>query len=158
MTTTGTLNELTNHQRKLMEVLNIDPLSGTISVNEIPSKTEMGAAIGITVESAEILEAMDKANRAWKTNKDPVSSQVKEELADVLFFVLELCVLLRLTGDDLEYLYLTKYKKNLIRLLNATITSSGIDTRLVALMDEHFGYLETEKIVKEAMEKKKEKI
>jgi NTP pyrophosphatase (non-canonical NTP hydrolase) len=153
----GTLSELLEKQRRLMEVLNIDPSSGTLTINDMPSKSEMGAGIGMVMESAEVLEAMDKANRVWKVKEGLVIDQVKEEVADVLFFVLELTVLLRLTGDDLAYLYSEKYKKNLLRILKATpYPSGGVNGQLVTLMDECFGYEETERLVKKVLDEKRE--
>lgn len=113
------LDRLLTKQRELMHLLGIDHLSGTLTINDKPSISEMGAAIGITVEAAEILEAMDKANRVWKINQEPTVNQVKEELIDVLFFVLELSVLLDLSGEDLIRLYQEKYNRNLERLARA---------------------------------------
>jgi len=147
----NSLDDLLKLQTGLMRILGVDPLSGAISAGGKPSMTELGAAISITCESAEILEAMEKAGRKWKEKEGSIEAEVKEELIDVVFFVLELAILLNLTGEQLANLYVEKYKKNLLRYLEATANSGGVSSLLVSAMDEQFGYAETEKIIKEAL-------
>lgn len=118
MKKSGNLNSLLSMQYKFMVALGIDPGSGTLATTGSPSKEELEAAIGISVESAEILEILAKANRKWKSFYGP-HSLVKEELIDVMFFILELSVLLGLSGDDLDMLYQAKYDKNLDRLVTS---------------------------------------
>lgn len=139
MTTIGKndLDNLLESQMSLMEVLGIDPNSGTLTKTGKVAKSELGAAIGITCESAEILELVEKANRKWKPDGDTASS-VKEELIDVLFFTLELAVLLGLTGSDLKSLYHQKFKKNLMRLYISIVTSQEeVPDKLIDLLSRH---------------------
>lgn len=147
----ATINDLLVLQAELMVALGIDPQSGEISAGGKPSQTELGAAIGITVESAEILEAMDKAGRKWKEKGGSLCDDVQEELADVLFFVLELMVLLGLNGEQMAQLYLQKYKKNLIRLTNASVTRDGeIEMKIFKLLEKHFGREDADRLLKKA--------
>jgi NTP pyrophosphatase (non-canonical NTP hydrolase) len=134
----GSLNDLLDKQTKLMIALGIFPDSGTIISTGVPSKSELGAAIGITVESAEILELIEKANRKWKPDGD-TASLVKEELIDVVFFTLELAVLLGLSADDLSRLYTMKYRKNLSRLFHSYGSVARAEEEnpyLMSLLDE----------------------
>lgn len=150
----ASLNDLLKLQARFMLALGINPGSGTMLSSNKASQTEMGAAIGITVESAEILEVMEKANRVWKPESHPFE-HAREELIDVLFFVLELALLFDLNGEDLSRCYLTKYKTNLLRALNASASmGTGINGQLVTLMDDMFGEAETERLIREAIEKK----
>lgn len=156
MTNYISLDDLLALQARFMSSIGIDPGSGTMLPSNKASQTEMGAAIGITVESAEILEVMEKANRVWKPESQPFE-HAREELIDVLFFVLELSILFGLNGEDLSRCYLEKYRTNLLRALNASAEKgSGINGLLVSLMDDIFGEAETERLVREAVEKKEE--
>lgn len=150
------LNDLLSMQANIMKVFGIEPTSGTLRASNSPSKEELGAAIGITIEAAEVLSEMEKAGRVWKQIKDDnVFEKTQEELIDVIFFVLELAVLMNLNGEQIASAYVAKYKKNLLRVLNATATKNGgVNGLLVSLMDEQFGYQETERLVKETLEKK----
>ena len=151
----SSLEELFDKQRALMTILGIDSQSGKIANGGQPSTEELGAAIGITVESAEILEQIEKANRVWKNFDGSLFDNVKEELTDVLFFVLELAILLNLTGEQLAESYNAKYKKNLLRVLEATAKKgSGVSSLLTKAMDEEFGYKKTEELIKEVLSKK----
>lgn len=154
MTTGNDLSILLSRQRLFMQVLGIDPASGTMNETDVPSKEELGAAIGIVKEASEILEAMDNANRIWKVKDVSPSSEVKEELIDVVFFVLELAILLGLSGDDLVKLYNDKYRKNLKRLYIARAkkgTSMPVSPLLITLMETNFTKNELE-VVHEQME------
>lgn len=120
MNGTSDLNRMLERQRLLMVALGIDPGGGTLVSTGQPSSTELGAAIGVVTEAAEVLDAMDKTGRAWKKyDKSTQVAHIQEEMADVLFFILELAVLQGLSGEDLERLYNEKYERNLLRLAKA---------------------------------------
>lgn len=123
-------------QMKLMKLLNIDSKAGTMSTTGKASSEELGAAIGISVEAGEILEIISNANRVWKKSEPPYA-HMKEELTDVVFFVLELAILLGITQEEMEVLYMSKYKKNLIRLYKAT-KDTHIVKDLIMEMSLHF--------------------
>lgn len=114
------LDILLHKQRILMEALDIGPNSGTLVSLGKASQGELGAVVGIVLEASEVLGEIEKANRKWKPS-DIVVSAVKEELIDVVFFILELSVLLGLSGDDLTMIYEAKLKKNMRRLYRAVI-------------------------------------
>lgn len=119
MNGTSDLNELLERQRELMYRLGIDPTKGELVDTGRPSESEVGAAIGIVTEAAEVLDAMDRTKRGWTKYDKAKVDHVKEEMTDVLFFILELAILLGLSGEDLGRLYIEKYNYNMKRLMLA---------------------------------------
>jgi NTP pyrophosphatase (non-canonical NTP hydrolase) len=147
------LDLLLARQKMFMRVLNIDPDGGTLLNEDVPSRDEIGAAIGVSTEAAEILELINKANRVWKTKEFNTATEMKEELIDVVFFILELAIFLGLTGEDLLKLYDHKYRKNLIRIYSVRIKNGDvIEPMLGAVLASHFTEEELELIRREIKE------
>ena len=78
----------------------------------------MEAAVGLVVESSEILDALNKEHRIWKEKRD-IRIEVEREAVDVLFYLIELFNILDLTDEDVFLLYLRKYVINLMRFLGS---------------------------------------
>jgi len=92
----------------------IMPLKEGESIQALPSF--MNAFIGITVESAEVLDEVAKLSRTWKSPEDTLQN-IKEELIDVYFYLLESFMLIGATPEDIYTLYLEKYYWNMARII-----------------------------------------
>jgi NTP pyrophosphatase (non-canonical NTP hydrolase) len=115
--TRNNLEELLAAQRQLMVALGIDQGGGTLVRTGQPSITEIGAAVGMATEAAEVLDALDITGRRWVKYDENTVNHVKEEMVDVLFFILEMAVLLNVSGDELERLYYKKHQRNMERIV-----------------------------------------
>lgn len=95
-------------QATLMKVLGVessgDPNPGT---PEFESLQE--AAIGITCEAAEILDALTTSTKPWKhTSHDEAMRHAQHELVDALFYAVEFAILSGLDADALTELFARK--------------------------------------------------
>lgn len=65
---------------------------------------------------AELAEVLDESNyRWWKTKKPLNEAQIKEEIIDVLHFVLSMCVAAGMDSDEIYSVYMAKNKENFDR-------------------------------------------
>lgn len=65
---------------------------------------------------AELAEVLDESNyRWWKTKKPLDEAQIKEEIIDVLHFVLSMCVAAGMDSDEIYSVYMAKNKENFDR-------------------------------------------
>lgn len=111
-----------------MDVLGI-PTQPIDSENEslLKSVELDDAAKGLVLESSEILNELTIRSKPWKLAKlqpQELAANISMELIDVLFYLLEVSVLLGLTQEDIIDLYMTKLNSNLKRV----ISSTGLDS------------------------------
>lgn len=113
----GNFDSLLRAQSLLMLML------GVVGETGQPEKDALrSAAIGLSCEAAEILDELNKANRPWKPRAvDP--AHIKGELIDVLFYFLEIALLLGLDEKTILDEYRKKLAFNLARIV-------GVDTEL----------------------------
>lgn len=65
---------------------------------------------------AELAEVLDESNyRWWKAKKPLNEAQIKEEIIDVLHFVLSMCVAAGMDSDEIYSVYMAKNKENFDR-------------------------------------------
>lgn len=65
---------------------------------------------------AELAEVLDESNyRWWKAKKPLNEAQIKEEIIDVLHFVLSMCVAAGMDSDEIFSVYMAKNKENFDR-------------------------------------------
>lgn len=80
-----------NMQRDLMKKLGVS--NGT-QYSSIFSKEAFEAAIGMVSESAEVLDVMNRSSKPWKAlGTEETLERFNDEVADVLFFTLEVLIL-----------------------------------------------------------------
>lgn len=128
--------DLQNLQKQFMEVLGIDP--NPVDESDIlTSVTIQDASQGLVLEAAEILNELTILSKSWKHKENSaIHVDMTLELVDVLFYVLELSVLLGMTADDLASLYVTKMKRNLGRIILADHASEQQKIQASELLDE----------------------
>jgi dimeric dUTPase (all-alpha-NTP-PPase superfamily) len=75
----------------------------------------------------EVCEAQQETNwKYWTFNHNkPDLPKLKEELADILHFFFNLCLLAGMSGDDIEYEYKRKNAINHQRVLNGYVKDSS---------------------------------
>lgn len=146
------LSRLLEMQQQLMKVLGVETKEE--AEGALPLSGLLEAAIGLSVESAEVLDEMNKATRPWKPRK--VSQEhIVEESIDVLFYLLEIFTLLGMSDTAVLMNYRIKYFYNLARVLssftqneredairnmkNITLVSSNLDVAINLLMKN--GYI-----------------
>lgn len=125
------METLLNSQHFMMMVLGVEPLDGELPRMELPQAL-LSAAIGMTCEASEVLDAMNKKNRPWTEGEDSVS-EVVEETIDTLFFFLEIATLLGLDAKDIDFLYRRKLAINCARKLSSCHPEDLRDTIIAAL-------------------------
>jgi len=111
------LEQLFEAQAELMEKMGIPvvpiPNFSHMSLAEFPWLAE--GAMGIASEAGEVLDALVAArqNKPWKANRADEEYQAEfiEEVVDVLFFVLEVCILVGLEPSGLMATYRDKTRK-----------------------------------------------
>ena len=65
---------------------------------------------------SELSEVLDEVNFKWWKNKKPVNEDAaREELVDVLHFLISMCIRMGMTADDLYNGYVSKNKENFDR-------------------------------------------
>lgn len=114
----SSLESLRDRQKQFMAVLGIS--SSAIQTSDILKSPQLDdAAQGIVLEAVEILNELTIRSKPWKRKPlDRVHADMSMELIDVLFYVLELSVLLGIEACDIEDLYLSKLKSNLKRIID----------------------------------------
>lgn len=64
----------------------------------------------------EVTEVLDETNyKWWKINQEFKSDKLKEELVDVLHFLISMCLTAGLTSEELFAIYMSKHQENLDR-------------------------------------------
>jgi len=109
------MNEMLESQEILMRLLGVTERDGSPSKG-VHQSLILSATIGMAVEAAETLDELNRANRPWKPTSLNMAAFL-EEMTDVVFYILEDCVLLGLTERHLAMLYEHKYLKNLCRIV-----------------------------------------
>lgn len=114
------VSEFLDRQRKLMSVLGIR--SDTVTLSELLTDLRVDdAARGLILESSEIMNELAIRSKPWKSKPlDVTRSNIIEELTDVLFYVLEMAILLGMDANSINDLYLTKLRKNVIRVIQSS--------------------------------------
>jgi len=131
------IDKLYELQKKLMDAHGgIEITEGGEPIEALPSL--VNALIGITVESAEVLDELTKVSRTWKSSQD-AQQNVKEELIDVYFYLLESFVLLGVTPDDMQKMYLEKYYWNLVRIARANEIKPMAERKAINILVEDVG-------------------
>lgn len=96
-------------QRMLMESLQVYG-------EGLDSPDFMNAAIGLSTESAEVLDLLGTKTRPWKQmSGDVLEAEVKKELVDVMFYLLESFLILGISWDGVSKMYGDKMVINLCR-------------------------------------------
>lgn len=100
-----TLDDLLTRQQMLMDVLGID---------ELEPLSQIGGVLGLVSEAAEVADILNIYTRPWITpNID--RDHLVEEIADVVFYVLELLNLNCVSADEFMDVYHTKWQRNIRR-------------------------------------------
>jgi uncharacterized protein YabN with tetrapyrrole methylase and pyrophosphatase domain len=109
------LASLVRDQTRFMELLGIPQKDeGAEYLNDPVFKA---AVDGVVTESAEVLSAMSVLTKPWKQKSiEAIRADVLEESVDVLFMLLEVFILARVSPDELVKMYRTKLRKNLDRI------------------------------------------
>lgn len=118
------LEGIFEQQRLMMSLLDVSEPYGI--------QTSLSAAIGMACESAEVLDLMNKANRPWK-NAELMLTRLPEEMADTLFFLIELAVTRGISAEDIYVQYEKKFVINCARV----VESSPLGKRFVAMKKAH---------------------
>jgi len=139
------MKTILNMQADLVKALGMKSKPGAIVPLEF-----LSAAIGLSVEAAEVLDELNRFTRPWKrdlAHQDPSLELKKEELdtttlfaieeetIDVLFYTLEIFYLLGMTPENIESEYKRKYVKNLARILDKTDKKEREDAIVGAKMN-----------------------
>ena len=104
------LQDLFEMQSKLMELLGVD--SG-IGYNTPLFKDILICMAG---ETHEALAHLANSTKPWKQKEYDIEAEVKEEVVDVLFFLLEAWLIAGWKAEELFEGYEKKYQKNIKRL------------------------------------------
>lgn len=110
-----TLESLTNRQEQMMRALGIDATSV-----DMMHPLLRDAVVCMMIESGEVVSELSNMNKPWK-NGDPkiANSRVREELIDVLFYLLEIWILIGMSPEEVDASYSAKWKKNMERIINS---------------------------------------
>lgn len=102
-----TFEDLLTRQQELMDILGVD---------ELEPLSQVGAAMGLVSEAAEVTDILNVYTRPWiKPGID--RNHLVEELADVVFYVLELMLLNGVDADEFMDVYHAKWQRNIRRAL-----------------------------------------
>ena len=107
------LELLFQKQKELMEALGID----TEKHIDIYDDEFMAACIGLASEAMEILDEINIATRPW-AGKSIIETRVivAQEAIDVLFYFIELMILLNIDPKMISVLYMNKWRINMERI------------------------------------------
>lgn len=106
------LEDLFDAQRQLMEVLGVDT-SGVDLENSLQFRDIVA---GIMLEGAEAHNLLATSTKPWKKGLFAQrQDEFKEELVDVLFLLMEACILLGMEPKDIYAIYASKWERNMRR-------------------------------------------
>lgn len=123
-------------QKKFMEVLGIstEPQDGG---NLLQSSALDDASKGLLLEASEILNELTIKSKPWKSkHPDELYGDIALELIDVIFYVLEIAIILGLDAHDIEDLYVLKLRKNLTRTVESASSSFSQVEKANLLLEE----------------------
>lgn len=84
------------------------------------------ACMGMASEAGEVLSEVNVLTRPWARKTDAqAEAALIEEAIDVLFFFVELAILLDLTPQDILRVYKRKWEKNVERFYGASPPGEG---------------------------------
>lgn len=102
-----TFDDLLTRQQMLMDVLGID---------ELEPLSQVGGVLGLVSEAAEVADILNVYTRPW-IKPDIDRDHLVEEIADVMFYVLELMILNGVDSDEFMNAYHAKWQRNVRRSL-----------------------------------------
>lgn len=109
-----------------MHVLGVDPLwpGEPVTAEWIGSPNFKEACTAIMLEGAEIVDEINTLSKPWKRKpiEDTVEN-IRTELIDVIFYVLEIMAMLGMTESDLVRLYEEKLNKNFHRVIGSEFST-----------------------------------
>lgn len=126
MANNKTLKEFQDAQWELMNVLGM-----YTPVDDILTSTLFKDILICTAgEVHEVLEHISNGTKPWKLGQKPdhVREEMKGEMIDILFFLLELFNLADMDDEEIYERYQNKLKKNLIRKAGKGSTAQAIST------------------------------
>lgn len=104
----SSLDVLVQKQTELMKAFGIDFAS---------LETLKSAAMGLVCEAAEVLDNLNDATRPWTTIN---LAEVQKEAVDVLFYLMEIFILMGWSASDVMVAYEKKHRLNLVRAATRT--------------------------------------
>ena len=113
----SSLDELVYRQAQLMDMLGIStqPVADILTAPLFKD-----VLINMAGEAHEALEPLAAGTKPWKNDREGVRAHVIEEVVDVLFFVLEACILAGMGAKDIERAYLRKWNHIVEKRLGKT--------------------------------------
>jgi NTP pyrophosphatase (non-canonical NTP hydrolase) len=128
------LDTLFNNQKQLMNVLGMSTEPEPDILDSSLFKDILICAVG---ECMEALEPLAVKTKPWKhaENKDGVREHIKEEIVDILFFVLELFIMAGLSPEDVVRRYTAKQQKNLVRAAGRSKSAEVVAVKLFSKFD-----------------------
>lgn len=116
------LDEIFFKQSELMQILGMElrPSGGYV---RLYAGDILIACMGMASEAGEVLSEVNVLTRPWAQKPDERAREdLAEEAIDVLFFFVELAILLDLTPADILRIYNEKWAKNVERFNAAAVT------------------------------------
>jgi NTP pyrophosphatase (non-canonical NTP hydrolase) len=109
------IDRLMSKQRYLMDRLGIK--LHQVKDIDVYHDHFIAGCIGLASEALEVLDEVNIATRPWVDKKvEEVQSAVAREAIDVLFYLLEIFIFLKITPEQIEELFNEKWKINIERI------------------------------------------
>lgn len=114
--TRDTLVEMFGQQLELMKKLGVNVGAQPPHLKRF-SMEVINAVLGICSESGEVADELTHGTKPWKSSRfDEVKLSLIEESVDVLFFLMEVWILMGMTPSDIQKLYSEKVDRLYIRI------------------------------------------
>ena len=119
------LDEIFFKQSELMQILGME-LRPPVGHVRLYAGDILVACMGMASEAGEVLSEVNVLTRPWARKPDAKAREdLAEEAIDVLFFFVELAILLDLTPADVLRIYNEKWAKNVERFNTARDLGKG---------------------------------
>lgn len=117
------LELMLRHQSELMELLEVGA-----EMPPLQNPHSLGAVLGIIDEGTEVMQELVKIVKPWneELSEEKKLDNAKEELIDVLFFLLEAFILFGMDSTEILEFYKAKAEINIERAITKKKTNAKI--------------------------------